>query len=154
MVIFFSMIPDESPAFGPDEVESSLEGFEEQWGTALWLFGLVEISLGKIATALGSRTRFAVEWEIIIGFIFVMTAFIAGGIAEGCDGKEGACAAGIFALAVSGLAIILSWNALFSAKGGLTWGQKAAYAAFTLIMAGASILIFLADSGYVFKNCR
>jgi len=154
MVVFYSMIPDEEPAFGPDKVESSLEGYEAQWGTALWLFGLVDISLGKIATAFGSKTKLAVEWEIIIGFVFVMTAFVAGGIAEGCDGKEGACAAGIFALAVSGLAIILSANAVLSAKSGLTGGQRFAYFAFTGIMALASLMSFLANSGYVFKNCR
>ena len=86
--------------------------------------------------------------------MFALITFATDFIATDCDGKEGACPLGVFALTLSAFTIVLAWNAVFSAIKKLTLGERIAYGAFTVTLAVDSTASFFGDSGYVLKNCN
>jgi hypothetical protein len=153
------MVPDEPAATDPLSVGSFLEGLDSEYGTAIWLFSLLDVSLGKIATAFEKAQPAGDPYvPILMSVIFSLTAFAVGGFAVICEQtRQGnLCSVGILALWFSAFAISYTTYALAKLVmnlGELSVGAALALGIFTLTILVASGFSFAGDSGYVLKHC-
>jgi hypothetical protein len=153
--IFLSMIPKEPKAANPQDEYHFLAQFDENFGSAVFLAGLIDYSMGKVlaVAAVGGNLDASGVLELLLTIIFSMITFFVDGVAIGLEHTRGACFVGILGLTLSGLSLSLATASLVKrpSLGGI--GLVVSYYALAITLFGLALVSFASDSGYVLNNC-
>ena len=153
--IFLSMIPKEPKAADPQDEYHFLAQFDENFGSAVFLAGLIDYSMGKVlaVAAVGGNFDASGVLELLLAIIFSMVTFFVDGVAMAVEHTGGACFVGILGFTLSGLSLSLAAASLVKrpSLGGI--GLVVAYYALAITLFGLALVSFASDSGYVLNNC-